>query len=439
MTQQRPLTSIILPTHNRAPILWRAVQSVLAQTEARWELVIVDDGSTDCTQRMLEEFRDPRIKVVETENRGPSAARNRGIELACGEFVAYLDSDNIWHDDFLEKMLAAAIQNEDDVLWYCGADVTLWERDEQRQWSIIEQRPEPRRQYSLADAWRLKAPDTNCMLHRRGIAKEVGGWDEACRWLEDWDFFLRVCLRHPGQIRWVPHVLVNYRQVHGTGADGICAEAREDGQAEVAGRRYLLEKWGSHPDFDARDKLDISHKDLPKLRAPDMPNHTMTSLPNQTERCDIRIDLSQGSDHVAECEQILRGLPGWFGIEEAIVDYVEQIGELPTLLARTADETVGFLSIEQHSNAAAEIIVMGVAKSHHRRGIGRALLDAAETHLRGRGVAFLQVKTLSASHDSPEYALTRRFYRAVGFKPLQEFPTLWHEANPCLQMVKWLG
>ncbi len=176
-----------------------------------------------------------------------------------------------------------------------------------------------------------------------------------------------------------------------------------------------------------------------KRQSANMPNHTMKSLPDETERTNIQIDLAQGSDHVVECEQILRGLPDWFGIEEAIVDYVEQIGKLPTLVARTADETVGFLSIEQHGDAAAEIIVMGVAKSHHRRGIGRALLDAAEAHLRRRGVAFLQVKTLSPSHPSPEYALTRRFYRAVGFEPLQEFPTLWDEANPCLQMIKWLG
>lgn len=91
----------------------------------------------------------------------------------------------------------------------------------------------------------------------------MGGWDEDCRWLEDWDFFLRVALHNPDQTRWVPKILVDYRQVHGEGADGICAEAREDGAAEIAGRRYLLDKWSSHSDFDARDKLDVTSDKLP--------------------------------------------------------------------------------------------------------------------------------------------------------------------------------
>ncbi|MFP4599030.1 MAG: GNAT family N-acetyltransferase [Persicimonas sp.] len=160
-----------------------------------------------------------------------------------------------------------------------------------------------------------------------------------------------------------------------------------------------------------------------------------TSIPDAR----IDIELARGPDHVAACEQILRSLPAWFGIEEAIVEYVEKIGRLPTFVARTDCETVGFVSIERHSDAAAEIIVMAVAPSHHRRGAGRTLIEASEKYLRDQGVEFLQVKTLSDSHDSAEYARTRRFYRAVGFKPLQEFPSLWDEANPCLQMVKWLG
>jgi hypothetical protein len=62
-------------------------------------------------------------------------------------------------------------------------------------------------------------------------------------------------MRYPENVRWVAHLLVNYRQVHGEGADGICAEAREDGDTEIRGRRYLLEKWGTHPEFTGNRKL----------------------------------------------------------------------------------------------------------------------------------------------------------------------------------------
>jgi glycosyltransferase involved in cell wall biosynthesis len=265
----KPLISVVLPTYNRAYVLWRAIESVIDQTETRWELLVVDDGSTDGTARLLEEFRDERISTISTENRGPSAARNRGLDRARGEYVAYLDSDNTWREDFLEVMLSAD-DDSDDVLWYCGARETFWERTDDGEWHLIERRDNPRRPYPLGDIWRLKSPDTNSIVHRREVAETIDGWDEACRWLEDWDFFLRVALAYPEQTRWIPDILVDYRQVHGPGADGICAEAREDGHAEVDGRRYLLDKWGDHPAFAARDKLEMDIDDLPLLR-PDSP------------------------------------------------------------------------------------------------------------------------------------------------------------------------
>src|SRR5215211_4427423 len=115
-----PLFSIILPTYNRAYVLWRAVESVLAQTEDRWELLVVDDGSTDATPRLMEEFRDGRIRSVKTQNGGPSAARNLGWRMTHAPYVAYLDSDNIWRPEFLAAMLEAIKSRPDKVLWYCG-------------------------------------------------------------------------------------------------------------------------------------------------------------------------------------------------------------------------------------------------------------------------------------------------------------------------------
>lgn len=132
---------------------------------------------------------------------------------------------------------------------------------------------------------------------------------------------------------------------------------------------------------------------------------------------------------------MLGALPAWFGIEEAVRAYVQEVAELPTF----AVGRDGFLALKLHSDSAAEIHVMGVRPELHGRGIGTALVHAAERFLRERGIEYLQVKTLGPSHPSLHYARTRRFYASRGFRPLQELTAVWGEANPCLIMVKHLA
>jgi ribosomal protein S18 acetylase RimI-like enzyme len=138
------------------------------------------------------------------------------------------------------------------------------------------------------------------------------------------------------------------------------------------------------------------------------------------------------------CVPLLRALPDWFGIEAAILEYEREIERLPTFLAKAGGQVAGFLSLKQHNPFSAEIHVMAVRPDVHRGGIGRALVEAAESHARGLGVEYMQVKTLAASRPSAEYARTRAFYEALGFRPLEEFPRIWDEDNPCLVMVKRL-
>lgn len=141
----------------------------------------------------------------------------------------------------------------------------------------------------------------------------------------------------------------------------------------------------------------------------------------------------------AVCIPILRSLPDWFGIEEAIVHYSSEIDRLPTFLACSSERVIGFQSIKQHNPYSAEVYVMGVKLEAHRRGMGRALMDEAQAWLRAQGVEYLQVKTLGPSHSDPNYARTRAFYAAMGFRPLEEFSQIWNEQNPCLILVKRLG
>jgi len=164
-------------------------------------------------------------------------------------------------------MRGAIEQWDDCVLWYCGQNYSVWERTADGRWFLISREAEPGKQYTPEEVWRLKGADTNCMVHRRSILENTGAWDELCRWGEDWDFFLRVFLQYPDKVKWIPHILVEYRQVYGAGADGICAEARENKALEISGRRYLLKKWVHHPRFAAADRLSKQADELLLMRA----------------------------------------------------------------------------------------------------------------------------------------------------------------------------
>ncbi len=126
----------------------------------------------------------------------------------------------------------------------------------------------------------------------------------------------------------------------------------------------------------------------------------------------------------------------WFGIPASVEDYVATADRSPTVVASLGDEDVGLLTLVRHSHHAAEVYVMAVLPQLHRQGIGRALLRHAEDILAADGVEFLQVKTLSPSKPDDGYDKTRAFYLAYGFRPLEEFPTLWDADNPALQMIK---
>lgn len=140
----------------------------------------------------------------------------------------------------------------------------------------------------------------------------------------------------------------------------------------------------------------------------------------------------------AQCEPILRALSDWFGIEEALQNYLKDIDRLPTFLAMKEDKTAGFLTVKLHTRYAAELLVMGVDPHIHRSGIGRLLVGKAEEWLRKQAVEYFQVKTLGPSRPDESYDATRAFYEALGFRPMEELTQIWGEENPCLILVKRL-
>ena len=152
-----------------------------------------------------------------------------------------------------------------------------------------------------------------------------------------------------------------------------------------------------------------------------------------------RLDIREAGAHdLPVCEDILRSLPDWFGIEESIQEYAAAIRKMPTVAATRNGQVIGFLALHRHNEVTAEIHVMAVREEYHRAGAGSALVAAAERWSREQGCRLLEVKTLGPSHPSEHYQRTRAFYAARGFLPLEELEGLW-PGNPCLIMVKVLG
>ncbi|MCL2056334.1 MAG: GNAT family N-acetyltransferase [Oscillospiraceae bacterium] len=139
------------------------------------------------------------------------------------------------------------------------------------------------------------------------------------------------------------------------------------------------------------------------------------------------------------CNDILRALPSWFGMEAGIVDYVNRVRKMPFYAAFDAGKPVGFVAIETHSPYTCEVCVMGVLKEYHRQGIGKRLITCCENYCRENNAEFLTVKTLDQSRESKSYEKTRRFYMAMGFRPLEVFPLFWDKDNPCLFMAKHIN
>jgi coenzyme F420-0:L-glutamate ligase / coenzyme F420-1:gamma-L-glutamate ligase len=148
------------------------------------------------------------------------------------------------------------------------------------------------------------------------------------------------------------------------------------------------------------------------------------------------IEVTDPAERSRIAEAVLRDLPEWFGIEDSTRKYIEDAAALPTL---AVEPDLGFACLEQHTPRAAEVHVMGVRRQQQRRGIGRALVAAAERWCRARGIRYLQVKTLGPSRPDPGYGATRAFYEAVGFVALEELHGLWSHDNPTLILVKDVG
>jgi glycosyltransferase involved in cell wall biosynthesis len=186
-----PLVSIVIPTYNHAPMLQRALATVIEQTYQNWNAIVVNNYSTDNTLEVVAKFNDPRIQCVNFRNNGViGASRNEGIKLATGEYVAFLDSDDTWFPTKIEKCVAS-LENGSDLV--CHAEYWIDESGKSR---LVTYGPsEAATHHNLI--YKGNRISTSATMVRATLLKEVSGFDVSHELIstEDYDLWIRLAAK----------------------------------------------------------------------------------------------------------------------------------------------------------------------------------------------------------------------------------------------------
>jgi len=295
--KQPPLVSIIMPMRDRAPIVGDAIQSVLEQTYHNFELIVVDDGSLDDSVRVVRSFSDRRIHLIENrESIGVAAARNQGLEVAKGNLIAYLDSDNTWLSDYLAAMAGAFQVLPDADALYCGQ--YLYRNGEDKPFAV---------RFGCYNPTLLRNRnyiDLNCFVHRRAVINTIGGgFCEQMKRLVDWEFILRIS--NFGMIYSIPVLKSNY---YLDKADNAITATEEIGPARdalMARSEYGYQNLqsGMHP---VRKKVAII---IPNYETLDSLKSCMDPLAELSSNPLVQIIIVDNASG-AETTSYLRGLKG---------------------------------------------------------------------------------------------------------------------------------
>jgi len=251
-----PRATVIIPTYNSAGSLAGAIDSVLAQRLRDFELIVVDDGSTDQTRAVLERYRE-RIGVVEQENRGIAAARNGGLRLAHGEYVAFLDADDCWHPNMLEQAASALDADPGCVLAYSNCELVDWAGRALNTTMIgVDQAHAPSLDELLHRLWPIMP---SAVLMRRSVLQDCGGFSELFRGYGFEDVYCWMLVRERGGFAYLPEPMVRWRASRFSKLRGRQREVRE--AAEIF-TRLVQERYGVSADALIQSRLRASRSIL---------------------------------------------------------------------------------------------------------------------------------------------------------------------------------
>jgi len=244
-----PAVSVIIPAYNAAKFIAETLDSVLAQTFVNYEVIVVNDGSPDTEQ--LEQILQPyqnRITYLKQENRGAGAARNAGLKVARGKFVAFLDADDLWLPSFLGEQVAFIQNDEGYDLVY--ADAELFGDPSRARGTVMQREPsEPPVTFERLIGEQCIV-NTSSVLALREPILEVGLFDESLRNSQDFDLWVRLAKRPNARMNFQRKVLVRHRVWSGSLAS--------DGIKSVEGELKVLDKVSRRNDLTPSERNTLA-------------------------------------------------------------------------------------------------------------------------------------------------------------------------------------
>lgn len=208
----RPRVSVIMPVHNQAEYIGQAIVSVRRQTLTDWELIVVDDGSTDATAEVVERHAETRLRYVARPQQERSLARNHGLELAQGHLVAFLDADDFWQPGYLAKQVANFDAHPGLGLSFTAAYDTDRTGHAVRVRGLHPSGVLPQSEFLARMVLGNRVANTSVVMAPADILRALGGFDNDAIPAEDWDLWLRLAMRYP--VASVAEPLVYYRRYH---------------------------------------------------------------------------------------------------------------------------------------------------------------------------------------------------------------------------------
>jgi glycosyltransferase involved in cell wall biosynthesis len=258
-----PLISVIIPAYNAERTIKRTIESVLNQTFSDLELIIINDGSQDSTLEIVSKISDPRIKVFSYPNSGSNPTRNRGFSHSVGEFVAFLDADDLWTSDKLEAQLKALQTNPKAAVAYSWTDFIDESDKFLRQGSHLTENGNVFAKLLLTC---FVVSGSNPLIRRQAFM-DVGGFDESLVASQDFDLYLRLAARYE-------YVAVPFSQVlYRISTNSMCSNIRRQEATSVLVReRAFNQAPNSLPDSLKRHSIANFYKSIIHKLLNDPPN-----------------------------------------------------------------------------------------------------------------------------------------------------------------------